>query len=63
VHYLAVDASYDDPKTFDEVEKLEVWRKAMDLEMESIENNNTWVLTTLPKGANSISVKWIYKTK
>jgi hypothetical protein len=32
-------------------------------EIESIENNNTWVLTTLPERANVIGVKWIYKTK
>jgi hypothetical protein len=35
----------------------------MDSEIESIESNNTWSLTTLPEGANIIGVKWIYKTK
>ncbi|PNX62644.1 copia-type polyprotein, partial [Trifolium pratense] len=35
----------------------------MDQEMESIINNNTWELTTLPEGSNAIGVKWIFKTK
>jgi hypothetical protein len=35
----------------------------MDSEIESIEKNNTWELTTLPKGSKAIGVKWIYKTK
>ncbi|MCH95230.1 copia-type polyprotein, partial [Trifolium medium] len=35
----------------------------MDLKIESIEKNITWELTKLPKGANVIGVKWIYKTK
>jgi hypothetical protein len=63
LHNLAVFISSKDPKSFEEAEKYDVWRKAMDQEIESIESNNTWELTTLPKGANSIGVKWIYKTK
>jgi hypothetical protein len=43
--------------------KHEEWRKAMDQEIESIEKNNTWDLTSLPSVAKKIGVKWIYKTK
>ncbi|RDX88841.1 hypothetical protein CR513_29499, partial [Mucuna pruriens] len=32
-------------------------------EMASIERNNNWELTKLPKGHKTIGVKWIYKTK
>lgn len=36
----------------------------MDMEINSIEKNQTWKLTDqLPTGAKSIGVKWIYKTK
>lgn len=35
----------------------------MKLEMDAIERNEAWELTTLPKGAKAIGVKWIYKTK
>lgn len=32
-------------------------------EIESIERNQTWELTMLPKGITPIGVKWVYKTK
>lgn len=35
----------------------------MDVEMRSIEKNNTWDLMEFPKGAKKIGVKWVYKTK
>eukprot|EP00268_Persea_americana_P053619 TRINITY_DN60865_c0_g1_i1.p1 TRINITY_DN60865_c0_g1~~TRINITY_DN60865_c0_g1_i1.p1 ORF type:complete len:349 (+),score=54.58 TRINITY_DN60865_c0_g1_i1:103-1047(+) len=35
----------------------------MDSEIQSIEKNNTWELTSLPQGKKSIGVKWMYKTK
>ena len=53
----------DDPISFEEVVKSEKWRNAMMKEMESIEKNMDWELTDLPKGVNSIGVKWIFKTK
>jgi hypothetical protein len=35
----------------------------MDLEINSIEKNQTWTLTDLPAGCKKIGVKWLYKTK
>lgn len=35
----------------------------MDSEIRSIEKNNTWMLTDLPKGAKTIGVKWVFKIK
>ena len=35
----------------------------MDMEMKTIEKNNIWKLTDLPKGAKKIGLKWVYKTK
>ena len=52
-----------DPVSFDEATKEDVWIKAMDEEIDSIERNNTWDLVYLPEGKNSIGVKWFYKTK
>ncbi|MCH83140.1 copia-type polyprotein, partial [Trifolium medium] len=60
---LAVFCNSDDPQTYDEAAKSKIWRKAMDLEIESIEKNGTWELTTLPIGVKVIGVKSIYKTK
>nr|GEV37469.1 hypothetical protein [Tanacetum cinerariifolium] len=38
-------------------------RHDMDQEIQAIERNNTWELTTLPSGGKSIGVKWVFKTK
>ena len=35
----------------------------MDDEIKAIEKNDTWELTTLPKGNKPICVTWVYKTK
>jgi Reverse transcriptase (RNA-dependent DNA polymerase) len=43
--------------------KDEKWLATMQEEMNAIEKNNTWELTTLPKGHKLIGVKWIYKKK
>jgi len=53
----------DDPSIFEEAVKSKKWRDAMNKEIEAIERNETWVLTTLPEGVNNIGVKWIFKTK
>lgn len=46
---LAFFSASSDPSTFDEASKMKVWRVAMKQEIESIESNNTWELTDLPK--------------
>jgi hypothetical protein len=63
LHNLAVYSSISDPSSYYEAVKCEKWKKAMDQEIESIEANNTWELSDVPKGVNVIGVKWIYKTK
>lgn len=32
-------------------------------ELEALEKNHTWVLTTLPRGKKAIGSKWVYKIK
>ena len=55
-----------DPRNFKEAmesaNKIE-WKKAMELELETIEENNTWELTELPKGKQLVGSKWVFKTK
>nr|GEV61326.1 copia-type polyprotein [Tanacetum cinerariifolium] len=38
-------------------------RQAIEEEMRSINKNDTWELTTLPKGQKAIGVKWVYNAK
>jgi len=39
------------------------WRLAMDEEMASLLENETWTLEKLPPGAMAIPVKWVFKVK
>nr|GEX03435.1 zinc finger, CCHC-type [Tanacetum cinerariifolium] len=45
----------DEPKNYKEASSDQKWIEAM--------KNNTWELTTLPKGHKEISLKWVFKTK
>ncbi|XP_054715407.1 uncharacterized protein LOC129224886 [Uloborus diversus] len=59
---------YDEkyPETYREaIESSEVnnWKKAMDSEMTSLKDNQTWKLCKLPKGVKPIPCKWVYKIK
>jgi hypothetical protein len=61
--HFALFSSKEDPDSYDEAVKHEIWRKAMESEIESIKRNDTWELTELPHGVRPIGVKWIFKTK
>lgn len=52
-----------DPITFAEASQDNGWLQAMNDEIQAIEKNDTWELTTLPVGNKSIGVKRVYKTK
>ena len=41
----------------------ELWKAAMDEEMESLHQNGVFSLEELPKGAKKIGLKWVYKLK
>ncbi|GJT30402.1 ribonuclease H-like domain, reverse transcriptase, RNA-dependent DNA polymerase [Tanacetum coccineum] len=53
----------DEPKNYKEASNDQRWIKAMKVELDSINRNNTWKLTTLPKGRKAIGLKWVFKTK
>lgn len=52
-----------DPVTVEEAMQKEEWIEAREDELKSIQRNKTWEMTNLPKGKNTISLKWIFKTK
>ncbi|CAI7778088.1 unnamed protein product, partial [Closterium sp. NIES-54] len=41
----------------------EEWKKAMESELKSIEENDTWELVELPEGHKAITSKWLFKIK
>lgn len=57
------DLVCQDPVHYEDAVKDDRWKKAMDLEIQAIEKNQTWRLVDLPQGAKCIGVKWVFKTK
>nr|GEY24145.1 retrovirus-related Pol polyprotein from transposon TNT 1-94 [Tanacetum cinerariifolium] len=53
----------DESKNYKEASRDQKWIEAMKVELDSINRNNTWELTTLPKGHKAICLKWVFKTK
>lgn len=55
--------SAQEPASLAEAEKKDEWQQAMKEEMEAVEENKTWRLTTLPPGHRPIGLRWVYKLK
>ena len=55
--------SEHEPKHFREAVKEAKWVQAMNEELDALESNETWEITTLPPGKVAIGCKWLYKTK
>ena len=52
-----------DPTDFSKALQRDHWVKAMNVELEALEKNQTWEIVPLPPGCKSIGSKWLYKTK
>lgn len=53
----------DEPWNFAEAKGMKVWLSACEVELVSIEKNQTWVLVDLPAGVKPIGLKWVFKVK
>ncbi|KAJ0712899.1 putative RNA-directed DNA polymerase [Helianthus annuus] len=56
----------EDPKTYSEAmasRDVAFWKEAINDEMDSIMQNNTWKLSDLPPGCKPLGCKWIFKKK
>ncbi|GJU62131.1 zinc finger, CCHC-type containing protein [Tanacetum coccineum] len=72
-HYDDLDHKYslcfsimEDLRTYDEAMQSRdaaFWKEAIDDEIGSIMENNTWVLSDLPPGCKPLGCKWIFKRK
>ncbi|KAJ8774987.1 hypothetical protein K2173_019991 [Erythroxylum novogranatense] len=51
------------PRSFQEASQDERWVQAIESELQALENNHTWELTTLPLGKKAIGSKWVFKLK
>ncbi|CAL2258193.1 unnamed protein product [Prunus armeniaca] len=61
--YARCNMSIIEPENFAEASKDKAWQKAMEIEMEMIEKNETWELVDRPSDKPVIGVKCVYKTK
>lgn len=62
---VIIDHSLE-PKTYKQAinsQDKEKWSIAMEEELKSIKDNNTWSLVDLPQGRKAIGSKWVYKLK
>ena len=53
----------DTPTKYEDASQSQPWKDAMDEEYQSLINNNTSSLVTLPPGRKAIGCKWVYKVK
>ena len=56
----------EDPETYEDALKSKdslEWKTAMDREIASLKENQTWILTDLPPGAKAIPCKWVFRLK
>jgi hypothetical protein len=55
--------SAEEPASLAQAQQEARWRRAMEEELRSIEENRTWTLTELPRGQRAIGLKWVFKVK
>ncbi|KAM2860463.1 hypothetical protein COP2_025757 [Malus domestica] len=58
--------NYGEPETYEEARThndSDKWMKAMESEMDSLLNNDTYELVELPKGRKALKNKWVFKLK
>ena len=57
-------ADFEEPTIFEkavECKQKKYWKNAIDLEMSSLTENETWTLEDMPKNFKAIPCKWVYK--
>ncbi|XP_075650646.1 uncharacterized protein LOC142621210 [Castanea sativa] len=60
---MAVSSNSSELVSFQQAIQFSEWRAAMDKEIEDLEVNDTWTLTSLPPGKSAIGCKWVYRVK
>lgn len=60
---MAIISIIKEPKSYMHAREDRNWLKAMQEELDDLENNHTWFLIDLPKGKKPITSKWVYKLK
>ena len=53
----------EEPSSYAEAAREEVWKRTMKDEMEAIDRNHTWELVVPPPNCKPIGLKWLFKVK
>ncbi|WVZ17643.1 hypothetical protein V8G54_010625 [Vigna mungo] len=62
-HTILSITSNTEPNSYSVASKNPEWVTAMSVELDALQANNTWVLTTLPPNKTAIGCRWVYKIK
>ncbi|XP_021725291.1 uncharacterized protein LOC110692563 [Chenopodium quinoa] len=62
VFIVAIDTAVE-PRNFKEAMQHEGWREAMQKEISALEDNETWIMATLPPRKKALGCRWVYKVK
>ena len=52
-----------DPQTYQDFSLDPIWKKSMEEEFKSLQDNETWELVPLPSKRKLVKCKWVYRTK
>ena len=52
-----------EPSSYAEASSHDCWIKAMQAELNALQQNHTWILTPLPPHKKAIGCRWVYKVK
>lgn len=61
--FLSTLTQTNDPVLFKDAVRSQQWVNAMNVELDALEQNQTWIITPLPPGQHAIGSKWLFKTK
>ncbi|KAI5437703.1 hypothetical protein KIW84_023717 [Lathyrus oleraceus] len=56
-HFCCSISTNPEPSTFQQANKLECWRHAMNIELQALADNHTWALVNLPPGSSMDSAE------
>lgn len=60
---MALISIAQEPKTYNQARTNPKWQEAMRNELNALESNETWEITTLPVDKQPVGCKWVYRIK